>query len=70
VKAGPIRNPVVVFTGGTDPLPGTAAASLGAPVKASADVLPVVAGQPAKGVPMPRPRPAYGTDASAGDLVQ
>jgi D-alanyl-D-alanine carboxypeptidase len=58
VKAGPIRNPVVVFTGGTDPAPGLAA-DLATPAKA------------AKAVPIPRMRPALGTGASAsGGIVQ
>lgn len=72
VKAGPITNPVVVFTGGTDPAPGVAA-NLGAPVKAGADALPAVAPVKAKkGVPIPRPRPILGAgaDASAGKVVQ
>jgi D-alanyl-D-alanine carboxypeptidase len=71
VKAGPITNPVVVFTGGTDPLPGSGIADAGAPVKASADALPTAPAKAAKGVPMPRMRPALGTGASAsGNVVQ
>ncbi|MBN8997524.1 MAG: D-alanyl-D-alanine carboxypeptidase [Rhizobiales bacterium] len=72
VKAGPITNPVIVFTGKTDPLPGSA--GLAAPVKASADALPDTSG-PAKpvrkAIPMPRLRPSgSGAAASAGTLVQ
>lgn len=70
VKAGPITNPVVVFTGKTDPLPGTGDA---APMKASATAAPDAsdpAPKPVK-IPMPRPRPAgTGAAASAGTLVQ
>jgi D-alanyl-D-alanine carboxypeptidase len=67
VKAGPIKNPVVVFTGGTDPLPGGGIADADTdPVKAS-----VMAGGKAAKVPMPRMRPALGTGASAsGSVVQ
>jgi D-alanyl-D-alanine carboxypeptidase len=69
VKAGPVVNPVVVFTGGTDPVPGSGVGDLAAPVQASAAAVPV---KPAKkGIPMPRPRPAVGTGANAsGAIVQ